>query len=796
MVHSNHSKGQEPCTEHGRISELPGCTGVTAGTHARRLGPGLCDWINTNGGRTLVESAKRQTCCEAGTQSHGALGVRQAAERQGIPVQRRLPGQGHAVPAPSSTTARTASRPTASACAARTRTARAVVASAALAGLLTVAVVPPSTAAIRQVVEPAPTASPTVSPTPEPTPGPTDAPTPTPTADPTLSPTPTAEPTLSPTPGTPTEPTPDATPRPGAANDWAEDALTPDDGLLFGASVAKGTHASVDAAVSAFEASIGRKLDVHRWYALWDELPSTPLTTTVQRGRTPLLSVSSKKIDGTKISWAAVASGAHDAQIVQHANAVKALRVPMYVSFQHEPDYSPGFGAAADYRAAFRHYVEVFRAQGVTNAVWTWIVTPTPFAPYAAVSADALYPGDDVVDQIALDAYNWFGCATNGQTSWSSMSRAASAFRAFGRAHGKPLVIAEWGSVEDPAVPGRKAAWLRESMATLESWPEVTAVLYFHHHGSCSWFVDSTPSSLEAFADVADSPAAHTRPSAFLQTSTTHGTAPLSVTFDASRSSGAGGGAGEHVASWSLSYGDGTTERGTGAPPATLAHVYGPGDHSARLTVTDTAGGTSTDSVAITAADPPTGTLDQKDVTDTSATLYAWVDLHGYAGTVRFQYGRTLEYLGGDSTVAVPAVSYVKTVSQPIAGIRPGTTYYWKATITSPAGTTELTRTFETAGAPTSSNQFTASSTSTSTTFRAQVHPHRLTTTAWIEWGPTTALGTSSPVTTLPALTYEKTVASNLVTGLAPRTTYYYRVVATNAQGTLYGPVRSFTTPR
>ncbi|MBB2923355.1 PKD domain-containing protein [Cellulomonas cellasea] len=664
---------------------------------------------------------------------------------------------------------------------------RALLAAAALAGLLTAVVVPPSTAATRLVVEPTPTSTPT----------PTPSPTAEPTADPTPTVTPTPQPTVDPT-VAPTEPAPDATPPPGpgAANDWAEAALTPDDGLLFGASVARGAHASVDAAVSAFEASVGRKLDVHRWYSLWDELPSTPLTTTVQRGRTPLLSVSSKRIDGTKISWSAVASGAHDAQIVQHAAAVKALRVPMYVSFQHEPDYSPGFGDATAYRAAFRHYVEVFRAQGVTNAVWTWIVTPTPFSPYATVTADALYPGDDVVDQIALDAYNWFGCAANGQTVWSSMSRTASAFRAFGQAHGKELIIAEWGSVEDPAVPGRKAAWLRESMATLASWPEVTAVLYFHHHGSCSWFVDSTPSSLEAFADIADAPAAHTRPSAFLQASTTHGTAPLAVTFDASRSSGTGGGAGENVASWSLTYGDGTTDGGTGAPPAVLAHVFAPGDHTARLTVTDTEGVTSTDSVAITAAELPTGTLDQKDVTDTSATLYAWVDLHGYAGTVRFDWGRTTEYLGGSSTVAVPAVAYVKTVSQPVAGIPVGSAYHWRATITSPAGTTVLTRSFETAGPPTSSNQYTAGSTSTSTTFKAQVHPHRLTTTAWIEWGPTTALGTSSPVTTVPGLTYEKTVASNLVTGLAPRTTYYYRVVAKSALGMLYGPVRTFTTPR
>lgn len=592
---------------------------------------------------------------------------------------------------------------------------------------------------------------------------------------------------------------PDATePEPSFAdeNDWAQAALTPATGMLFGASVTRGTHPSIDAAVSAFETSVGRKLDVHRWYSLWDELPSTPLTTSVQRGRTPVLSVSSKLINGTKLSWASVASGAHDAQIAQHAAAVKALGVPMFVSFQHEPDYSPGFGTPAEYRAAYRHYVEVFRAQGVTNAVWTWIVTPTPFSPYASTTADALYPGDDVVDWVALDAYNWFGCAANGQMSWAPMSRTAAAFRAFGQAHGKPLMLAEWGSVEDPAVPGRKAAWLRESMATLASWPEVKAVLYFHHHGSCPWFVDSSPSSLEAFAEIADSPAAHTRTSAFLRASTTHGTAPLAVSFDASRSSGAGSRAGQGVASWTLTYGDGTSESGSGAAPTTFAHTFAAGDHTARLTVVGTDGSTSTDAVAITAAEPPTGTLDQKDVTGVSASLYAWVDLHAYAGSVRFDWGPTTAYTGGTATVAVPAVPYVKTVSTPVVGLVPGATYHWRATITSPAGTTVLTRTFETAGAPTSSSQYPSGSTSTSTTLKAQVHAHRLPTTAWIEWGSTTSLGTASPVTTLAALTYEKTVASNLLTGLTPRTTYYYRVVARNAMGTFTGPVRTFTTPR
>ncbi|GEK22768.1 glycosyl hydrolase [Cellulomonas xylanilytica] len=574
-------------------------------------------------------------------------------------------------------------------------------------------------------------------------------------------------------------------------------ALTPPSGLLFGAFVDQGTQVTSEAAVARFEDAVGRKLDVHRIYRLWDHDLAGPVAASVRRGRTPALSVSSKRADGTKVGWAAIAGGAHDAEIAAQAAAVAAIGVPMFLTFQHEPDYATGFGTPAEYRAAWRHYVEVFRARGVTNVVWTWIVTPTPFGTSASPSADALYPGDDVVDWMGLDVYNWFGCSTNLQTSWSSVSTTARSFRAYGQAHGKPLMIAEWGSVEDPADPNRKAAWIRDSMATWTAWPEVKAVLYFHQHGSCPWYADSSPAALAAFSAIAADPAARTRASAYLRVSTTLGSAPLTVTLDGSRSSGTGRGAGEGVARWSLDHGDGSAPvSGTGAPPVGLTHTYAAGTFAARLTVTDASGTTATDTVAVVSAPAPVVTTEQKDVTTTSATLQAVAQLHGYAGTVRFEWGTTAAYGNGSPVYEVPAVTYAKTVKHAVTGLRPGTTYYLRTTTRSPAGTTVLTGTFETAGKPTSSSQYTAGTTPTSTTFKAQVHPHRLPTTAWLEWGTTTALGRTSVVTSLAALTYEKTVASELVTGLSPGTTYYYRVVAQNSSGSFVGPVLSTRTPR
>lgn len=514
------------------------------------------------------------------------------------------------------------------------------------------------------------------------------------------------------------------------AEGWADDALSPDGGVLFGASVSDDGFGSTAAALTAFERRLGRKLDVHRWYSLWDQdLTGGPVAQDVARGRTPVLSISTKRASGTAITWAEVASGSQDSRIRALAGQVRALEAPLFLTFQHEPEYA-GYGTPAEYRAAWRRFVDVFRAEGVSNVVWTWILAPTPFATNpSTATADELYPGDDVVDWVGLDAYNWFGCrGSAGPQQWRSMADSAARARAFAIAHGKRLMLAEHGSVEDPADPARKAAWLTAAMDTFLSWPEVGAVLYFHHDGSCPWWVDSSQPSLAAFTAAGERSGARTRSSAWLDPSTTFGAAPLAVTFSGARSYAAG-----------LPAGQGST---------------------------------------------------------TTADLYAYADLHGYAGTVRFEWGTTTSYGNAGAPIAVPAVSYVKTVSQPVSGLRPGTTYYLRATSTSPAGTTVTTASFQTAGPPTSSRQWTSSSTTTSTTVNAQVHPHRLATSAWIEWGTTTSLGRRTATVSLPALTYEKTVSSGALTGLTPGTTYYYRVVAQNSAGTYRSPVQSKTLSR
>jgi hypothetical protein len=70
------------------------------------------------------------------------------------------------------------------------------------------------------------------------------------------------------------------------------------------------------------------------------------------------------------------------------------------------------------------------------------------------------------------------------------------------------------------------------------------------------------------------------------------------------------------------------------------------------------------------------------------------------------------------------------------------------------------------------------------------VSPNGLTTTYYFEYGTTTAYGLATASRTTDA----DASASETVGGLSADTTYHYRLVATNASGTSYGPDRSFQT--
>src|SRR5579875_1212866 len=83
----------------------------------------------------------------------------------------------------------------------------------------------------------------------------------------------------------------------------------------------------------------------------------------------------------------------------------------------------------------------------------------------------------------------------------------------------------------------------------------------------------------------------------------------------------------------------------------------------------------------------------------------------------------------------------------------------------------------------------------TNATLHGTINPNGLATTSQFEYGPTNALGNAVPMTARSAGAGTTAVCkSSRVGGLAPDTTYYYELGATNSDGTSTSPIESFKT--
>jgi plastocyanin len=282
----------------------------------------------------------------------------------------------------------------------------------------------------------------------------------------------------------------------------AATSIFPASGALFGAHVQPDPHTGPDrrSALENFETLVGRKMAIERVYYLWNQTwPTADDEWTRDAGRIPYISWNAHRTDGSLASWADIAAGTYDSTIQARAADLIAFGAPVIFSFHHEPEE----GDPTEFIAAYRHIHDVFEAANVTNVTYAWTMTASSFRNGTAPS---YYPGDDVVDAVAADGYNWYGCPGRAHDPWRSFTNIFGAFHAFGQQHGKRMIVAEWGGHEDPAVAGRKATWIDQASTQVKLWPDIAGILYYDADNGCDRWVDSSASSLASFRAMAADP--------------------------------------------------------------------------------------------------------------------------------------------------------------------------------------------------------------------------------------------------------------------------------------------------
>lgn len=164
------------------------------------------------------------------------------------------------------------------------------------------------------------------------------------------------------------------------------------------------------------------------------------------------------------------------------------------------------------------------------------------------------------------------------------------------------------------------------------------------------------------------------------------------------------------------------------------------------------------------------------DITATTVKIRGSLLPRGQTVTYRFEYGLTTE-LGSTSAT----YNYTDKIEATLTGLQSNSKYYLRLVATNENGSSYATKEFTTLLlTPLTKLTQTADVTLTTASLYGMVNPNSLPTTVYFEYGQTPTFGQVTPPVQLSDATEFLNVSAD-ISGLDPRQTYYYRLVATNS---------------
>lgn len=255
--------------------------------------------------------------------------------------------------------------------------------------------------------------------------------------------------------------------------------------------------------VSGAQADLRRKPAAVMWFTRFGSaFPQSQLQYLASQGIAAQVTWEPWGAHGEAITLAQIEAGQWDAYIDTWAQAAARQGLPFMLRFGHEfnGDWYPwclvnnGSNGEA-YARVYRRVVARFKAAGAHKVQHVWCFNNASQPAAAWNDPRFAYPGDDVVDWIGIDGYN-FG-TSQSWSRWTSFSDVFSGALATAQAISprKPVVLAEMGCSE---TGGDKAAWIARMAADLARMPSVRAFTWFDIVKETSWALTSSDASWHA----------------------------------------------------------------------------------------------------------------------------------------------------------------------------------------------------------------------------------------------------------------------------------------------------------
>ncbi len=279
-----------------------------------------------------------------------------------------------------------------------------------------------------------------------------------------------------------------------------------------------------DDPLKALKSAIGRDPEIVMWYQGWGAagngklLDLAMLQRVAARGAIPMITwepwVPGGSVNQPAYMLSVIAGTTHDLYARSWASQLAAWGKPVLLRFAHEMNgtwYPWAAGknnnTAGDYVEAWKHLRGVFDEEGADNVGWVW----SPNVVGANTSPDdafeqfrALYPGDEFVDWVGLDGYNWGNGDGNRWDSFADVF--GPSIGAIRRVAGSTsLMIAETASASSG---GDKAAWIRSAFFSEIplDFPEIRAIVWFDENKERPWRFDTNADTAKAFRAAANHP--------------------------------------------------------------------------------------------------------------------------------------------------------------------------------------------------------------------------------------------------------------------------------------------------
>jgi len=181
-------------------------------------------------------------------------------------------------------------------------------------------------------------------------------------------------------------------------------------------------------------------------------------------------------------------------------------------------------------------------------------------------------------------------------------------------------------------------------------------------------------------------------------------------------------------------------------------------------------------------------------VTEDSAVLNGTVNPNGKITDYYFEYGFNIGYGAATAPVNIGNSFFPESVNTSLFGLLQNTEYHFRLVATNADGTTYGNdMSFTTPARPLVTTGPADSITPISAVLKGTINPNGKSADYYFEYGTDTSYGMSTPAQNAGEGTTDVPV-NGPITSLMENTTYHYRLVGINADGTAYGDDQSFTT--